>query len=31
MTGLDEEAVREYTKRREEEDNKLDQLKMFEE
>jgi putative transposase len=30
-TGLDEETVREYVKRQEEEDKKLDQLKMFDE
>jgi putative transposase len=30
-TGLDEETVREYIKRQEEEDKKLDQLKMFDE
>lgn len=30
-TGLDEEAVREYIKKQEEEDKKLDQLKMFDE
>jgi putative transposase len=29
--GLDDETVREYVKRQEEEDKKLDQLKMFEE
>jgi putative transposase len=30
-TGLDEETVREYIKSQEEEDKKLDQLKMFDE
>jgi putative transposase len=29
--GLNEETVREYIKRQEEEDKKLDQLKMFDE
>jgi putative transposase len=29
--GLDEDVVRDYIKRQEDEDKKLDQLKMFEE